>query len=147
VSAGAGDLPAIRGQLRRPQRHAAAGDVTRLGRLLGLVAAPGYPVPDASALDESASGDYTGGIQIVAAPGHTPGSVAFLLAGRGVLLAGDAVTTVPRLWRGPRALHSALREHPATLRRLAALDFDILAVGHGPPVVRDARQRLAALSG
>ncbi len=147
VRAGVRDLPVVQGRQRRPQREAAAGDATVLGRLVGRISVPGAPVPEASALHGGARLDIAGGVLVVPAPGHTPGSLAFHLRDRGVLLAGDAVLTVPRLWRGPRALCSALSEQTTSLRRLAGLEFDVLAPGHGPPLARRARDRLAALAG
>ncbi|MDO9407616.1 MBL fold metallo-hydrolase [Patulibacter sp.] len=88
-------------------------------------------------------GDHVGSLRAVAAPGHTPGQLAFLDERDGTLLCGDAYATVtgvatcakPRplfplpalaTWHRPTALASA--------EALRALDPARLAPGHGPVV-------------
>ncbi|MBA2730134.1 MAG: MBL fold metallo-hydrolase [Euzebyaceae bacterium] len=146
VHAGQADLPAVRGDDPRPQRRAAAGDVSRLGRLLAGRLRPGPAVSGATGLVDGATLPVAGGLRVVAAPGHTGGSLAFHLPQRGVLLAGDAALNVLWLSRGPGPIRSARRQEAATLRRLATLDFHILGLGHGPVVAKRAQQRLAALA-
>jgi len=85
-------------------------------------------------------GDMIGSLEVVAAPGHTPGHVAFLDRRDGTLLAGDAYSTLGGVatsakanplfplvaaatWHRPTALESA--------RALRALDPQRLAPGHG----------------
>jgi glyoxylase-like metal-dependent hydrolase (beta-lactamase superfamily II) len=85
-------------------------------------------------------GDAVGSLEVVAAPGHTPGHVAFLDRRDGTLVCGDAFSTLggvataakanPRFplvamatWDRPTALASA--------RALRALDPARLAPGHG----------------
>ena len=85
-------------------------------------------------------GDRVGSLQVVAAPGHTPGQVALFDPRDGTLVAGDAFQTRAGLavsgsvrwmfpfpamatWNRPLALASA--------RRLRALEPSRLAVGHG----------------
>jgi len=87
-----------------------------------------------------APGDRVGSLEVVAAPGHTPGHVAFFDRRDGTLIAGDAFQTrggiavsgtlrplfpFPALatWHKPTALASA--------RALRALSPTRLAVGHG----------------
>ena len=91
------------------------------------------------------AGDEVGSLEVVPAPGHTPGHVAFQDTRDGTLIAGDTFTAYGRLavashfylrfpfaamasWDKTRVLESA--------RRLRSLDPTLLAVGHGP-VVRD----------
>lgn len=85
-------------------------------------------------------GDRVGSLQVVPAPGHTPGQVAFLDSRDGTLLAGDALQT-----RGGIAVSGVLRplfpfpalatwDKPtalATARRLLELGPARLAIGHG----------------
>jgi glyoxylase-like metal-dependent hydrolase (beta-lactamase superfamily II) len=88
-------------------------------------------------------GDRVGSLEVVAAPGHTPGHIAFLDLRDRTLIAGDAWSTLggvataasPRslvplaylfAWHRPTALRTA--------RALRALDPVRLAVGHGPIV-------------
>ena len=87
-----------------------------------------------------APGDRVGSLEVIAAPGHTPGHVAFFDTRDGTLIAGDALQTrggiavsgtlrpffpFPALatWHKPTALASA--------RILRALNPARLAVGHG----------------
>lgn len=87
------------------------------------------------------AGDRIGSLEVVAAPGHTPGHVAFLDTRDRTLIAGDAYSTIGGVatsakanplfplpvmatWHKPTALESA--------RALRALDPSRLAVGHGP---------------
>jgi len=86
-------------------------------------------------------GDRVGSLEVFAAPGHTPGQIAFLDGRDDTLIAGDAFTTLggtyvtsqpnPRFpfpatatWHRPTAL--------LTARALRALEPKRLAVGHGP---------------
>jgi glyoxylase-like metal-dependent hydrolase (beta-lactamase superfamily II) len=87
-----------------------------------------------------AHGDRVGSLQVVAAPGHTPGHVAFLDDRDNTLIAGDAFQT-----RGGIAVTGVLRptfpfpalatwHRPTALRTafaLRALHPARLAVGHG----------------
>ena len=90
---------------------------------------------------EITPGDRVGSLEVVAAPGHTPGQVAFFDARDRTLIAGDAFQTRAGVavsgvvrplfpfpafatWSLPTALESA--------RRLRALSPSRLAVGHGP---------------
>jgi glyoxylase-like metal-dependent hydrolase (beta-lactamase superfamily II) len=90
---------------------------------------------------ELSPGDRVGSLEVAAAPGHTPGQVAFFDTRDRTLIAGDAFQTragiavsgvirplfpFPALatWHLPTALESA--------RSLRALSPSRLAVGHGP---------------
>jgi glyoxylase-like metal-dependent hydrolase (beta-lactamase superfamily II) len=97
-------------------------------------------------------GDRVGSLEVVAAPGHTPGQVAFLDTRDRALIAGDAYSTLggvatsakinPRFplpavatWHRPTALRTA--------RELLALDPSRLATGHGK-VVEDPAGAMGA---
>jgi glyoxylase-like metal-dependent hydrolase (beta-lactamase superfamily II) len=100
-------------------------------------------------------GDRVGSLEVVAAPGHTPGQVAFLDTRDRTLIAGDAYSTLggvataakmnPRFplvgfatWDRPTALESA--------RALRALNPARLAVGHGTVVEHPAAAMDAAIA-
>lgn len=146
VHVGRDDLAAVRGANPYPHRRAAPGDITRLGRLVARMATPGPAVPEAHPLDDGALLDHANGAEVVASPGHTPGHIAVLIARAGVLIAGDAVMNLGRVTLGFGPFRSARTQEAATLRRLAALEFEVLAVGHGPPVVKGARRHLQRLA-
>lgn len=99
---------------------------------------------------EVSAGDRVGSLEVVPAPGHSPGQVALLDTRDRTLIAGDAYSSLgglsvssklnPRFplpalatWDKPTALRSA--------RELRALDPARLAVGHGP-VLEDPGGRM-----
>jgi len=100
-----------------------------------------FPTVQTRPTRELTAGDRIGSLEAVAAPGHTPGQLAFLDTRDRTLIAGDAFSTQtglavagvlrPRFpfpalatWHTPTAL--------ATARALRALEPRRLAVGHGP---------------
>src|SRR6478736_5948095 len=99
-----------------------------------------YPGAKTEPTRTLAAGDMVGSLEVVAAPGHTPGHVAFFDRRDGTLFCGDAYTTIggvattakpslpfPRAsmstWHRPTELESA--------RALRALQPARLAPGHG----------------
>jgi glyoxylase-like metal-dependent hydrolase (beta-lactamase superfamily II) len=95
--------------------------------------------------DRESLGDDEG-LQVLHTPGHTPGSVCFLLRERGVLFAGDTV------WGDGRNLSRSLPwpgSNPTdlvrSLKTLSDYEFDTLCGGHGMPVVGGASQQLRDL--
>lgn len=66
-------------------------------------------------------------VEAVALPGHTAGSMGYLVRERRVLLSGDAVTPVMCLcFEG----HLGIDEYRATLAKMAQLPFDTFWTGH-----------------
>lgn len=110
--------------------------------VLGEHLYPGLTLP--ARLSELADGetlDVDGeAIRVVAVPGHTPGSVAFLW--KDLLFTGDALL---RQGKGVGPAPTFLSEDAdlarASLRRLVALPFTRIADGH-TGVTEDARQKL-----
>lgn len=99
-------------------------------------------------------GDRVGSLEVVDAPGHTPGHVAFLDTRDRSLIGGDVFTTV-----GGAAVASHL-SFPFPLaamatwnkelnldsaRHLRALEPSLLAVGHGPALQEPAQEMLRAI--
>ena len=107
----------------------------------------GWPVCKTRPTRTVAPGERIGSLEVIAAPGHTPGQVAFLDTRDATLIAGDALSThfgmavagVSKLlfpfvamgtWDKPTALRTA--------KALRALDPARLAVGHGSVLTRPA---------
>src|SRR3954471_7504700 len=115
----------------------------------------GYPKVETRPGRLLAPGDRIGSLEVVAAPGHTPGQVAFLDTRDRTLIAGDAYSTLggvattakvnPRFplpgmatWDKPTALRAA--------RDLRALNPARLAVGHGNVVESPVQAMDAAIA-
>jgi len=103
-------------------------------------AGPAHPV--ARSLAE---GDRVGEFEVLDAPGHSPGHVAFWRESDRTLLIGDVLTNM-NLLTGIPGLHEPLREftpdpprNRRSARRLAALQPQLVCFGHGPPL-RDPRK-------
>ncbi len=141
VWAGEADRAAVATGRRPPPPAGPAVNRFVLGR------APVPPaVPGVRSLAGGSRRDTAGGLEVVATPGHTAGHVAFLLADRGVLLAGDALWNIGRPSAGPRHLCADLDARRATLARLAGLDVATVGVAHGPPISDRVPARLAAVA-
>jgi glyoxylase-like metal-dependent hydrolase (beta-lactamase superfamily II) len=97
------------------------------------------PVREVATFADGETLELPGRPRAVHAPGHTAGSAALLLEGRGVLLTGDVLATRnPLTGRlGPQIMPSGLnRDTPQALRSLSALEgvaADVVLPGHGEP--------------
>jgi glyoxylase-like metal-dependent hydrolase (beta-lactamase superfamily II) len=143
-----GSLDALAGELGDVEVLISRRDARLLAKDLSLDAGEPqdkprgmFPGTEARPTRTFEPGERVGSLEVVAAPGHTPGHVAFLDPRDGTLLCGDAFSTLggvattakvnPRFplpalatWHRPTALASA--------RALRALDPARLAPGHGP---------------
>lgn len=90
-------------------------------------------------------GDRIGSLLAIAAPGHTPGSMAFLDTRTNALIAGDAFQTRGRsavsgqfVWSFPFPAFATWHAATATksAKRLRDLAPTLLAVGHGEVILR-----------
>jgi glyoxylase-like metal-dependent hydrolase (beta-lactamase superfamily II) len=89
--------------------------------------------------------DEVGGLRVLHVPGHTPGHLGFYSEGKGVLIAGDAISTWPSFAPGWGSFTLNKAQHRMSVRELAGLEPKILGVGHGDPVEKDAADRLHSL--
>jgi glyoxylase-like metal-dependent hydrolase (beta-lactamase superfamily II) len=98
-------------------------------------------------VDELAEdGDAIGPLQVVYAPGHSPGHLGFVWPERRLAIAGDAVATWPEICPGWHAFNLNKKQHHLTLQRLAALDAGVLAVGHGDALLEGAAEAVHRLA-
>lgn len=131
------DAPVIRGQTPGPPP-----DFTEAERELyaHVMATSGGlpPAPPARVDVELADADeldFGGGARVIAAPGHTDGSIAIHLPAHRLLFTGDTVARARdgRVILGP---FNVDRERAgASFRQLTELDADVACFGHGDPVV------------
>jgi glyoxylase-like metal-dependent hydrolase (beta-lactamase superfamily II) len=100
-----------------------------------------WPKLQTTPTDLLAAGDRVGSLEVVAAPGHSPGHVAYLDTRDRTLVAGDVYTTYGRAavtndfyLRFPFAAMATWdkERNLASARALRALEPTVLAVGHGP---------------
>ena len=157
VWAQARELPFLTGQAHYPpMNYAPKGFFTKLSRFF-----PTSTVDLGSRLRAFPAGPEPlpgmPGWQLVETPGHTPGHVCFFRAEDGVLLAGDAVTTMnldsflatiskrKQVCRPPVPATSDWIAARDSVRRLAGLRPSVIAAGHGAPMADAAEglQRLA----
>jgi glyoxylase-like metal-dependent hydrolase (beta-lactamase superfamily II) len=104
------------------------------------------PQPEGVHVDRQVrDGDVTaGGGRVVSIPGHTRGSIAVLLPERRVLFTGDSIASVEAApIVGP--FNMSPTDAIEAVRKQAQLDFDIAGVGHGRPIVGDAKRKLLAM--
>ena len=115
----------------------------------------GYPGAETKPDRTIAAGDRVGSLEAIAAPGHTPGQLAFLDARDGTLFCADAYSTLAGVataakinplfpfvywatWHRPTALETA--------RALRALNPNRLAPGHGKVVEEPGAAMDAAIA-
>ena len=97
--------------------------------------------------DELKIGEKAGPFVVVGAPGKSLGEVVLHWPERNILLVGDAVVGDPP--GKCKLLPDKVVDDPArlrdTARELLSLDFDILLVGDGVPILQSAKERLREL--
>jgi glyoxylase-like metal-dependent hydrolase (beta-lactamase superfamily II) len=128
------DAPIVAGERRRPP----ASRSSLLGRVLGplVMRLPANNPPPAFADREVSDGDELplgAGVTVIHTPGHTAGSVSFLLREHGgVLFAGDAAGHMfGRLGKPFGMFTEDMAQARESIRKLAGLEFDIACFGHG----------------
>jgi glyoxylase-like metal-dependent hydrolase (beta-lactamase superfamily II) len=81
-----------------------------------------------------------GGVKILHTPGHTPGSICLYLQSKKLLIAGDLLAHRFGLKLPSRVFTVDIDQEIQSVKRVAALDFDIICFGHGSPIMHDANQ-------
>jgi glyoxylase-like metal-dependent hydrolase (beta-lactamase superfamily II) len=126
------EAPNIAGEKPRPNPGSMAGRIfgTLIERLPQNNPPPARPNHDAT---DGAVVPVAGGVQVIHTPGHTAGHVSYLMPGHGgVLFAGDAAGHVfGRLGKPALIFTEDMAAAKASMRKLAALDFDTACFGHG----------------
>lgn len=93
-----------------------------------------------------AAGDRIGGLSVVDMPGHTPGQVALVHEKDRVVLCADALFNVQgELGYDPTpGVTADLVAAEDSVRRLKDIGLDDVAPSHGPALIGDAQERIAA---
>lgn len=145
----AGELVRVTGaQLIVPEGERAVIDgempVPRAG---GWLKPPNTIFNDMKADQTLADGDILpnvlGGLQAVATPGHSPGHMSFWHPARKILFCGDTIFNAPIMKLPFAMLTVDMAENIRSLKKLAALEPDVVCFGHGKPLVKNAASVLA----
>jgi len=133
--------------LRLPLREALAPNqdrAIRRGRLIQyLTRTPRDPTP----IEDGTILPMLGGLHVIHAPGHTPGSICLYAPGQRLLFTGDVLQVI----RGRLTYASAYFSHDhagarASVEQLAALDVETIALSHYPPWRNDCNGSLGELA-
>ncbi len=140
------DCPIVRGEEPQPGPNPSS----LMGRLVGPLMERLSPEPPSAAVDvEVQDGQelpIAGGIKVLHTPGHTPGHLAFLLPAKKVLFVGDAAANILGL-RTPLGMYTVDPEQAKeSIRKLAALEFDVACFGHGRVLKGEANLRFRRLA-
>lgn len=111
---------------------------------------PSKPTPvEACAIDQEIQDGtelpIAGGLKAIHIPGQCAGQVALLWPRRRLLFAADACANMPTF--GYALCYENLEDGKRSLRKLAALDFDVAVFGHGRPIRAGASQKFRAAFG
>jgi glyoxylase-like metal-dependent hydrolase (beta-lactamase superfamily II) len=78
-------------------------------------------------------------------PGHSPGQMGLHHAGRGILIAGDALNNRQgRLGLPPAPFTPRMGAAKESLGKLSKLKYEVACFGHGPPIVGGADAAIGA---
>ncbi len=76
-----------------------------------------------------------GGIRAIHTPGHTPGSLCFLMEESGILFSGDTIfSDGERISRSVPFPGYSRASYVRSLKRLAEMEFEAVCGGHGEPL-------------
>ncbi len=125
------------------------GDVMEAApEAVGFAGEPDIPsIPSPRTLTPVGDGDTVFGLEIIATPGHTPGSIVVRDPVGGLLVAGDALRGENGgvVGASPR-FSDDMDLANQSIKKLAELQFDTVVFGHGDPVVGGASEQVAALA-
>ncbi|NNE12311.1 MAG: MBL fold metallo-hydrolase [Ilumatobacter sp.] len=106
-------------------------------------------ITSASELVAVGDGDDVFGLRVLHTPGHTPGSISLYDPGIGLLVAGDALNgndSGSGLSGANAQFSSDMAAANTSVAKLAELDVEAVAMGHGQPVGSGAGALLTALA-
>lgn len=114
----------------------------RVTGLLARVSAPPTALVD-TRLQDGDRIELMGGIEVIHTPGHTAGSISLYFPGQGVLLVGDALECRAGKIGLPNSIFTAdMPRAKDSIRRMAALDFEVLCFSHFAPIRKEAGRLL-----
>ncbi len=142
------DAPVLRGDAPLASTRPAPASLPPFDRFLARM---GGGQPSAPVARELAEGERLDelypGLSVVHLPGHSPGQIGFWSENERLLIGGDVMMHLPWGLTMPiRAFTHDWDEAKRSLRKVAGLKVDKLALGHGGPLERTAAkvEKLAA---
>ncbi len=82
-------------------------------------------------------------LKVIKTPGHTKGSVSFLLSGKTkVLFCGDLILNPNKLSLPPEDFNWNKQKMVESIEKISKLDFDCLLPGHGEAIAKDAKKKV-----
>ena len=150
-----GSVPELKDMLPALQVMAHRADTSRdaqgrhLVSYLNVFGATRLPVPflrrvEADAfLEEGQVLPILGGLRVIHTPGHTPGSVCFYLESRSAIFVGDNVVNLGEYVGASMPFpKTSMGQYEKSLRRIAAMEFDIACLAHGQVFRTNADRRI-----
>jgi glyoxylase-like metal-dependent hydrolase (beta-lactamase superfamily II) len=148
VCAHRADAPFVRGEAEVPPPDLADWERDLLAQVMrNMPDERPAPVRVDRPLEDGDVLDFGDGARVVAAPGHTPGSVGVFLPEHGVLFTGDSVACSPAGNVVLGVFNVDPAQAAASSSRLAALEADVVCFGHGEPLTANAARRLREAAG
>lgn len=95
--------------------------------------------------DDGEKTNSFGGIEAIATPGHSHGSLSFYIKERGMLFTGDALSSIPTLRTPLKAGCSDHEKALISVKKISGLSFGMLFPGHGAPITSDADKMVREL--
>jgi glyoxylase-like metal-dependent hydrolase (beta-lactamase superfamily II) len=110
------------------------GAVNPVAGVAGMLSARWLPHPVRATCLVQDGDEIGGGWIAVTSPGHTPGHTSYFHPGLRTLIAGDALGSIRQgRVRAPQPMFTEDGEIAArSVRKLAALEPDVICFGHGP---------------
>ena len=140
------DAPIIRGDapVVRPEPRSLGHFDRWVGR---IIQGPQPPAPVHRELGSENLSELRAGLEVVQLPGHSAGQVGFWLPEERLLLGGDVLTHfAPWKLTLPLAAYTAdMTEAKRSVLKVAQLQVDTLALGHGAPLVGNAQRQVEAI--
>ncbi len=86
------------------------------------------------------------GWQVIHLPGHTAGLIGLYHPEQGVVIAADALRTQGGLGPPPAIFTPDMATARQSVKKVAQLNFEVLGVGHGPPITSGAAAQVRQLA-
>ena len=129
-----GGLPELARRAPQAQILCGAGDLATIQASTGM------------AVEAVGSGEEVMGLEVIPAPGHTPGHLCLFDPITATMLLSDVAANSGSLQRAPARFTEDAAQAEATLRALAERDFETAFPSHGDPLIGGASQSLRQLA-